>query len=315
MRWKSRLPEGYKFRTYATCGSVRPSGGSSRPGRTIRFPSTGRDHQQSHPRVETACASAWGGSPPEEIAQEMEIKPRRWRKLAHRAGTVSLDSLSARRRTVNSEIFRGQRYSYPKSCGEPKAPEQLDDMLEDLTERERSFLRLRFGLKTTPTIRSRGGEAFRCHTGTHSSDRSEGVCANFGHPSGVESARFSGNERRVRWSGCHSGCSLRQHERIPYVDDPFLCYMASGSCRRRNHESGHLSQARSCEAANSGAGMIRLVAVRVDGRPVKPSGRCGRGHGFSVAFPRSLLVVEVLCDDEQLLRRKSELILYWKRVP
>jgi ribosomal 50S subunit-recycling heat shock protein len=61
--------------------------------------------------------------------------------------------------------------------------------------------------------------------------------------------------------------------------------------------------------------MIRLVAVRVDGRPVKPSGRCGRGHGFSVAFPRSLLVVEVLCDDEQLLRRKSELILYWKRVP
>lgn len=52
--------------------------------------------------------------------------------------------------------------------------------------------------------------------------------------------------------------------------------------------------------------MIRLGAVRVDGRPVKPSGEVKKGAKVAVAFPRRLLVVEVLCDDEQLLRRKSE---------
>jgi ribosomal 50S subunit-recycling heat shock protein len=52
--------------------------------------------------------------------------------------------------------------------------------------------------------------------------------------------------------------------------------------------------------------MIRLGAVRVDGRPVKPSGEVRKGARLAVAFPRRLLVVEVLCDDEQLLRRGGE---------
>ncbi|MCF4112969.1 MULTISPECIES: RNA-binding S4 domain-containing protein [Dethiosulfovibrio] len=51
--------------------------------------------------------------------------------------------------------------------------------------------------------------------------------------------------------------------------------------------------------------MVEAGAVRIDGRKVKPSSDVKVGSTLEVAFPRRLLVVEVLVDEETVLKRRG----------
>lgn len=51
--------------------------------------------------------------------------------------------------------------------------------------------------------------------------------------------------------------------------------------------------------------MVDVGAVRISGRKVKPSADVKVGDILEVAFPRRLLKVEVLVDDESALKRKG----------
>ncbi len=52
--------------------------------------------------------------------------------------------------------------------------------------------------------------------------------------------------------------------------------------------------------------MVAAGAVRLGGRPVKPAAEVREGDRVEVAYPRRLLVVEVLLTDETALRRGGE---------
>jgi ribosomal 50S subunit-recycling heat shock protein len=49
--------------------------------------------------------------------------------------------------------------------------------------------------------------------------------------------------------------------------------------------------------------MVSVGAVRLNGRAVKPAAGVSAGDRLEIAFPRRLLVVEVLSADEQVLKR------------
>jgi ribosomal 50S subunit-recycling heat shock protein len=49
--------------------------------------------------------------------------------------------------------------------------------------------------------------------------------------------------------------------------------------------------------------MIEIGAVRLDGRPCKPSSEAAEGCVVEVAYTARVLTVKVLCADEQLLKR------------
>nr|WP_321502986.1 RNA-binding S4 domain-containing protein [uncultured Dethiosulfovibrio sp.] len=51
--------------------------------------------------------------------------------------------------------------------------------------------------------------------------------------------------------------------------------------------------------------MVDVGAVRISGRKVKPSADVKVGDILEVAFPRRLLKVEILVDDESALKRKG----------
>lgn len=51
--------------------------------------------------------------------------------------------------------------------------------------------------------------------------------------------------------------------------------------------------------------MAQVGAVRINGRKIKPSSDVKSGDKVEVAFPRRLIAVEVLTDDESELRRKG----------
>ncbi|PIE54191.1 MAG: RNA-binding protein [Dethiosulfovibrio peptidovorans] len=50
--------------------------------------------------------------------------------------------------------------------------------------------------------------------------------------------------------------------------------------------------------------IVTVGAVRINGRKVKPSTVVRSGDTVDIAFPRRLLIVRVLVDDEALLKRK-----------
>lgn len=50
--------------------------------------------------------------------------------------------------------------------------------------------------------------------------------------------------------------------------------------------------------------MTDIGAVRLNGRKVKPSAEVKAGDRVEIAFPRRLIAVEVLIDDEAALKRR-----------
>jgi len=52
--------------------------------------------------------------------------------------------------------------------------------------------------------------------------------------------------------------------------------------------------------------MIMAGLVKLNGRSAKPSSSVREGDIIEVAFPRRILKVEVLCDDELLLKKGKE---------
>jgi len=52
--------------------------------------------------------------------------------------------------------------------------------------------------------------------------------------------------------------------------------------------------------------MILAGIVRLNGRPVKPSSVVRVGDVIEIAFPRRILKVEVLCDDEVMVKKGKE---------
>jgi len=49
--------------------------------------------------------------------------------------------------------------------------------------------------------------------------------------------------------------------------------------------------------------MVSVGAVRLNGKPVKPSADVDAGDKIEVAFPRRLIIAEVLTADETILKR------------
>ncbi len=52
--------------------------------------------------------------------------------------------------------------------------------------------------------------------------------------------------------------------------------------------------------------MIRIGAVRINGREGKPSSSVHPGDSVEIAYPRRVLKIKVLEEDEKQLRRKAE---------
>ncbi|NLK18288.1 MAG: RNA-binding S4 domain-containing protein [Synergistaceae bacterium] len=67
----------------------------------------------------------------------------------------------------------------------------------------------------------------------------------------------------------------------------------------------YLKLARLVKRRSAAQEMISIGAVRINERQCKPSSEVRAGDRVEIAYPAHILTVEVLCDDETLLKRRD----------
>ncbi|MBL3539086.1 RNA-binding S4 domain-containing protein [Aminivibrio sp.] len=65
----------------------------------------------------------------------------------------------------------------------------------------------------------------------------------------------------------------------------------------------YLKLARLVKRRTAAQEMVTLGAVRINGRQCKPAAEVRAGDVLDIAYPSRILTVEVLCDDENALKR------------
>ncbi len=118
--------------------------------RTIRIPVHMVETINKLIRVSRQLVQRLGREPAaEEIAAEMEIASDRVEEIQRIAQEpVSLETPSVRKKTASCDFLEDKDLPSPEEAAASQIlREQLDEMLDDLTDREREVLRLRFGLE------------------------------------------------------------------------------------------------------------------------------------------------------------------------
>ncbi|WP_034265981.1 RNA polymerase sigma factor RpoD [Aminiphilus circumscriptus] len=144
--------KGYKFSTYATWWIRQAiTRAIADQARTIRIPVHMVETINKLIRVSRQLVQRLGREPTaEEIAQEMEIQSEKVEEIQRIAQEpVSLETpIGEEEDSQLGDFLEDKDLPSPEEAAASQLlREQLDDMLEDLTEREREVLRLRFGLE------------------------------------------------------------------------------------------------------------------------------------------------------------------------
>ncbi|WP_300526043.1 RNA polymerase sigma factor RpoD [Aminiphilus sp.] len=144
--------KGYKFSTYATWWIRQAiTRAIADQARTIRIPVHMVETINKLIRVSRQLVQRLGREPTaEEIAQEMEIQSEKVEEIQRIAQEpVSLETpIGEEEDSQLGDFLEDKDLPSPEEAvASQLLREQLDDMLEDLTEREREVLRLRFGLE------------------------------------------------------------------------------------------------------------------------------------------------------------------------
>ncbi len=143
---------GYKFSTYATWWIRQAiSRALADQGRTIRLPVHMSDRIRKLYRTARRLEQDRGRPPtPEEIAEEMDINPRKVRRMLRVSQhTVSLEKPVGEEEDseLGSFIEDDETPIPPEAANHSLLREKLEDVLSTLSPREARVLRLRFGLQ------------------------------------------------------------------------------------------------------------------------------------------------------------------------
>lgn len=149
--------KGFKFSTYATWWiRQKITRALDDYSRTIRIPVHMVETITQHSRVKKKLMQELGREPlPEEIAEEMDLpveKVRYIQKISRKVLSLEMPIGDDDEDSTLSDLIPDEDTMSPnESANKTLLKEQIQDILEDLTERERKILSMRFGLEDDVT--------------------------------------------------------------------------------------------------------------------------------------------------------------------